>query len=135
MQTLNNVHEQFAEFFKVAKLKPFVSLVLKKLSEGHICLELKEILNEGIEFPISYHSLSDIENDLMKEPLVSTSIDNKQPFVLYKSKLYLQRYFVYETIILNRIHALMYSESADLTYRIGLINEHRELIINLFHSE
>jgi len=135
MQTLNNVHEQFAEFFKAERLKPFATLVLKKLSEGHICLDLKDILSGEIEFPFSYHNLSDIEDDLMKEPLVSTSIENTQPFVLYKSKLYLQRYFVYETIILKRIQALMRSESTDFTYRSGLINEHRELIASVFHSE
>lgn len=135
MQTLNNIHEQFAEFFKAEKLKPFASLVLKKLSEGHICLDLKEILSGEIEFPILYHSLSDIENDLRKEPLVSTSIDNEQPFVLYKSKLYLQRYFVYETIILKRIQALISSESADFTYRIGLVNNHKDLISSLFDLE
>ncbi|TCK85113.1 exodeoxyribonuclease V subunit alpha [Albibacterium bauzanense] len=135
MQTLNNVHEQFAEFFKAEKLKPFASLVLKKLGEGHICLDLKEILNGEIEFPSLYHSLSEMENDLIKEPLVSTSIDNKQPFVLFKSKLYLQRYFVYETIILKRIQVLINSESVDFTYRIELINKHREFIASLFSSD
>src|SRR5690606_13505226 len=132
MQTLNNVHEQFAEFFKAETLKPFASLVLKKLSEGHICLDLNEVLDDNIEFPLLYHSLSDIEDDLKKEHLVSTSFDEKQPFVLYKSKLYLQRYFVYETIILKRIQALIKSESEDLANRIDLINKHRELISNLF---
>ncbi|HUH18737.1 exodeoxyribonuclease V subunit alpha [Albibacterium sp.] len=132
MQTLNNVHEQFAEFFKAETLKPFASLVLKKLSEGHICLDLNEVLDDNIEFPLLYHSLSDIEDDLKKEHLVSTSFDEKQPFVLYKSKLYLQRYFVYETIILKRIQALIESESEDLANRIDLINKHRELISNLF---
>src|SRR5690606_30947018 len=132
MQTLNNVHEQFAEFFKAETLRPFAGLVLKKLSEGHICLDLNEVLNGDIEFSLLYHNLSDIENDLKKEHLVSTSLDEKQPFVLYKSKLYLQRYFVYETIILKRIQALIESESANLTSRIELINEHKELIVSLF---
>jgi exodeoxyribonuclease V alpha subunit len=134
MQTLNNVHEQFAEFFKADKLKPFVSLVLRKLSEGHICLDLNEIINGEVEFPIIYHSLSEIENDFMKEPLVSTSLDNKQPFILFKSKLYLQRYFAYETIILKRIQALMHIEAADYSHRISLIKEHKDLITSLFNS-
>jgi len=134
MQTLNNVHEQFAEFFKTERLKPFASLVLRKLSEGHICVDLQEILSGEIEFPFSYNNLSDIEKDLMKEPLVSTSIDNKQPFVLYKSKLYLQRYFVYETIILKRIQTLINNESTASGYRTVLINEHRELIISFFNA-
>src|SRR5690554_5963265 len=131
MQTLNNVHEQFAEFFRAEKLKPFASLVLRKLSEGHICLDLNEILNGEVEFPFLYLSLSEIENDLMKEPLVSTSLDNKQPFILFKSKLYLQRYFAYETIILKRIQALMHIEAADYSYRISLIKEHKDLIASL----
>lgn len=134
MQTLNSVHEQFGVFFKSERLKPFASLVLKKLSEGHICLDLNEILNREVEFPFLYQSLEDIEKDLVKEPLVSTSFNNKQPFVLYKSKLYLQRYFVYETMILERIQALIDAESNDLTCRKELVGKHKELITSLFYS-
>lgn len=135
MQTLNNVHDQFAEFFKRDRLKPFVSLLSRKLSEGHICLDLKEILYEGEDFPIPYHSLAEIEEDLSKEPLVARSLEEKQPFILHNSQLYLQRYFLYETIILNRIRSFIENEVAEYSDRVDLLNQHREFIQKLFPTD
>jgi len=134
MQTLNNVHEQFADFFKGEKLRPFVRLLSQKLSEGHICLDLKEVISENDEFPDTYTNVEEIERDLLKEALVSTSFENRQPFVLYNSQLYLHRYFTYETIILERIIALIKGESQEINHRIALINQHREFIEQLFSS-
>jgi exodeoxyribonuclease V alpha subunit len=46
MQTFNDVHLQFASFFKSQNLQPYAYLVSKKLSQGHICLNLEELSSE-----------------------------------------------------------------------------------------
>src|SRR5690606_2726226 len=132
MQTLNTVHDQFADFFAGQKLRPFAYLLSKKLSEGHICLDLREVIAEKDDLFLPYESVKAIESDLAREPLVSTSLANKQPFVLYNSNLYIQRYFAYETLVLERIKNLIESEDLEVDHRIKLINQHREFIDQLF---
>src|SRR5690606_2441057 len=103
MLTINNVHEQFASFFEGEKLKPFAYLVSKLLSEGHICLNLTDIINPDVQFPVLYRSLQELEEDLRTERLVGSSFDENQPFILHDSRFYIQRYFVYESGILKKI--------------------------------
>src|SRR5690606_18556449 len=115
MLTINNVHEQFASFFEGEKLKPFAYLVSKQLSEGHICLNLNEIVTGEIEFPFHYQNLEDLEKDLRAEKLVGTSFEERQPFILYNSHFYIQRYFAYETLILKRIERFLEKEETELS--------------------
>lgn len=134
MQTINNVHQQFAEFFGAEALKPFAYLVSKKLSEGHICVELSDIESEMEES--SFYIKEEVPDvgALTNEPLVSFKDGNKQPFVLHNNKLYLQRYFNYETIILNRIKAFVESEKAGENTRIAELKLHEAFIKTLFDN-
>src|SRR5690606_6809855 len=100
MLTINNVHEQFASFFEGEKLKPFAYLVSKLLSEGHICLNLNDTINQEIEFPVLYKSLQELEEDLRTAKLVGSSFDDNHPFIPHNSRFYIQRYFAYESVSL-----------------------------------
>lgn len=131
MKTINNVHQQFAEFFNSEPLKPFAYLVSKKLSEGHICLDLNEVNTEleDVEF---YDKTLLNGFELKEEPLVTSKDGAKQPFVLHKNRLYLQRYFNYETIILNRIKAFIETEKEENEKRMQEIKSHAAFIKTLF---
>src|SRR4051812_4967270 len=108
MQTLQNVHHQFAEFFKSEALKPFAFLVSKKLSEGHICINLEDAASQLVDTPYDQGEWRRIDpSQLKEEPLVTVKDGPKQPFVLHNDRLYLQRYFYYETAILQRIKAFV----------------------------
>src|SRR5690554_3412848 len=134
MQTLNNVHEQFADFFTGKHFKPFAFLLSKKLSEGNICLDLKELI--GVPgFRRTYQQLSEIEEDLAQEPFVSCSPENTQPFVLFNSQLYLHRYFSYESMTLGKIREFLSVEQENYSQRVQLIQEHRGFIDSLFPKE
>ena len=111
METINNVHCQFASFFPSEALQPLAYMVSKKLAEGHICLPLKNIEKEfaGDPFYPDYHLGR--KNELFKNPFIGTEPADIQPFILYNDKLYLQRYFNYETMILERIQMLIAFES------------------------
>src|SRR4051794_41049181 len=120
MQTLQNVHHQFAEFFNSDTLKPFAFLVSKKLSEGHICIDVQNAAAQLVDTP--YHlddgrSISAAQ--LKEEPLVTVKGGPKQPFVLHNDRMYLQRYFHYETSIVERIKAFVKKQEGKNTRLIA----------------
>jgi len=135
MQTFNNVHQQFAEFFKSETLKPFAYLVSKKLSEGHICLQLNEIEEELQDIPfIDEKAVLQNRKKLRSEPFVAGIEEPKQPFVLHNNRLYLQRYFNYETQILNRLQAFTENEKQYLDARTQSLTANKIFIQSLFPS-
>src|SRR5688572_29244672 len=107
MQALTDIHQQFAEFFPSEKLKPYLYLLSKKLSEGHVCIDLDQI-DKNETLPDGY-DLSLNEKALKKEALVGDAADVK-PVILYNNRLYLHRYFNYESAIIDRIKKMIESE-------------------------
>ncbi|MEO6914262.1 MAG: exodeoxyribonuclease V subunit alpha [Chitinophagaceae bacterium] len=102
MQTLTDVHQQFAGFFRSEALRPYAYLVSRKLAEGHICLDLGEAEEELADETILLNPSA-----LKKNPWVTTDQHIKKAFVLHANRLYLQRYFSYETDILERIKSFI----------------------------
>jgi len=134
MQTLNDVHHQFATFFKSVNLQPYAYLVSKNLAEGHICLGLGDLEKEVENLPAVYKDTTFSLEGLTAEPMVSIENGEKQPFILHNNRLYLQRYFNYESIILNRIMDLINTESALHLQRVQSITDQIEFIAGLFNS-
>lgn len=134
MQTLKDVHLQFASYFKSSFLEPYIYLVSKKLSEGHICLRLdklqeeKEGLYEGWET-----SLNEPER-IAGEELVTTEPEGYQPFVLFNNRLYLHRYFRYESRILERILSFIAAEQTRQDDRIRGLELQRDVVRELFRE-
>lgn len=133
MQTLNDVHHQFASFFPSKTLQPYAYLVSKKLSEGHICLQLDAIEEERASLPQSYRSLVSPEQ-LMSEGMISTDSSDKQPFMLHNNMLYMQRYFQYETMILDRILSFIQNEEEQHEKRMQALSDHAAQIRTIFDS-
>lgn len=139
MLTLNNVHEQFASLFKNKEFEPYAWLISKKLSEGHICVNLEDIQYETIQnFPYKNQSgvfLPDLKLLSSFKDLVSQDVTIKKPFILNNNLLYLQRYFAYETIILNRINKFIESEKLEIDTRKKQLVKHKKLLQNLFADQ
>lgn len=134
MQTLNDVHQQFASFFKSETLQPYAYLVSRKLNEGHICLQLDELEDEKNSLPAGY-KWDGVKTDLLRERFVTTIDGLKQPFVLHNNRLYLQRYFNYETMILHRIMEFIVAEKECEAERVNQLKTQRPFIETLFKSE
>ncbi|WP_349315822.1 exodeoxyribonuclease V subunit alpha [Chitinophaga sp. MM2321] len=132
ISTLNDVHQQFAEYFEVPALKPYAYLLSKKLSEGHICLHLDKVEEEQENLPPHYTIPENSIAALAPVPLVGKDGNDSQPFVLYQNRLYLQRYYRYETNFLQHIKAFLAAEKAVLPERVALLQEQQSLISNLF---
>ncbi|HEY4150712.1 MAG TPA: exodeoxyribonuclease V subunit alpha [Chitinophagaceae bacterium] len=134
MQTLNDVHQQFAEYFDVPELKPYVYLLSKKLSEGHICLHLDKIREQPDSLPAFCNNMAEGSAALKGLPLLATGGDEQQPFVLDGNRLYLQRYFRYETRFLQRLYQFLETETALVEERTALLQKLKELVAQLFDS-
>ena len=134
MKTINNVHQQFAQFFKSESLKPFAYLVSKKLSEGHICVDLNEVNAELEDVEFYDKTFLSGAAGLKKEPLVTFENGAKQPFVLHNNRLYLQRYFNYESIILRRIKAFAETENKETQERVQELKSHAAFMQTLFSA-
>ena len=122
IQTNNDVHGQFAGFFRDKALYPFAYLVSKRLAEGHICLDLDEA---GADIDLSV---------LPQLPMVAEP-GGRQPFILQHNRLYLERYHRYETKILKRLSQFLHSDKNAAQQRIAAIQRHAELIRKLFPME
>lgn len=134
MQTLHDVHQQFASFFKSKTIQAFAYLVSKNLSEGHICLPLNDFENLRSQLPPYYQQDFDIYK-LSKEALLSHQVDERKPFVLYQNNLYLHRYFFYESNILNKIKTLIKNENKTLFFEsIGTLKSEIENLFDLNHN-
>ena len=132
MQTLNDTHQQFASFFKSETLQPFAYLVSKKLSEGHICLDLTDLEQEIKNLPLSYKFDNLDQSTLKNDRLVALAQDEKQPFIYHNDRLYLQRYFNYETIILKKVFDLVKNGSVLTKKRTDEVLQQRGYIQKLF---
>ena len=132
MNTINDVHLQFAAFFESPTLRPFAYLVSRKLGEGHICLNLDTAVEEVNALTFIDEPIASLP-DWSQERFVSCNAGAVQPFVLHNNKLYLHRYFTYETWILQSLHALIAAEGATYAERLGRLELQKDLIATLFY--
>ena len=136
MYTINDVHEQFAEYFNIPALKPYAYLLSKRLSEGNVCLHLDTILDQLATLPEPYQQLLLDNKDPSRIPLIGDENHEVQPFILYhKEMLYLQRYYRYETTILQQIYQFLSSEKQALANRLALLQNNKGYIKSLFTTK
>lgn len=135
MQTINDVHAQFAGFFPEVELRPLIYLLSKKLSEGHVCIDPMALLDSS-ELPEPLDQVvGDVAQLLGDSQLVSTACGPKRPMVWHRERLYLQRYFHYETVILERIKDFLDSERERFPAMKQALEMQRELIRRLFGAD
>jgi exodeoxyribonuclease V alpha subunit len=103
MKTSNDVHFQFASFFDNSQIRPYAYLLSKRLSEGHICIDARDVFSAGLPFDeiVPVNQVIDPEN------LIFGNAKKAAPFVRHQDKLYIQRYFQYESSILKSIKRLI----------------------------
>ncbi|MDB4835280.1 exodeoxyribonuclease V subunit alpha [Cyclobacteriaceae bacterium] len=93
-------HLVFAKSFPNESLfvQSLIYEVSKKLEKGHFCIDINEF--PFLDSPFEQSTLESIESDT-----IGSSLKDASPFVLNQDKLYLHRYFYYETQLLERIKA------------------------------
>lgn len=91
---------QFASCFEPS-WQPYFFVLWHKLQEGHVCVPEDEVRSEVV------HSLfPDFDADKAPKQEFMSDGSVAQPLVLYNGRLYLHKYFVYETMIVDKIKEL-----------------------------
>lgn len=124
-----NIPELFSAYFP-DKISQQIALSLsQKLEEGNICIDLENDLLEKQNLKVSSIKLS---------PYVTIYPENHiKPFVLFEDRLlYMQRFFSYESIILNKLFELSKTGLSRKNEVLTILSENKILIDNiLFKSE
>ena len=103
------------------------------MENGHICIPL----DNSIQDDLIQGGFNSVEFDISNpEILTKISLENKgektekKPFVLFQNKLYLQRYFVYESQVLSQLEKFSkLDEEKEINLRLDLL-KHKEFVLN-----
>lgn len=120
-------HIFFGDVFPKA-IEPIAIALSRQLEEGHICIDL---LDEN------FHTLKEIaETNPDKLCILENEEEYKpEPFVLFKNKIYFNRYFHYENIILNKIKTLIFKGRENTNERILKILKIKHFFNDLFKQD
>src|SRR5690554_4795130 len=132
-----NPHLTFAGYFNDEDLKPYLFTLSKKMSNGHICVDVSEF-DESNEFWEEYDPSFDPQikiNFPSSSEIVSTSDENIQPFKLFNNRLYTGRNFHYETLIINKLKALSQVDVNTKAERKDKLKAHSEFVKQLQSRE
>ncbi len=126
MHTLSDIHLQFANAFRDARIRPAAYLLSKKLQEGHICVPVDSVLTEDLPF----------EKRWLPEPteqpdMVGTPGGEPKPFIRDGNLIYFQRYHHYESQIISHVVARATSSLRLLPERMAALEKHHTLVTNL----
>jgi exodeoxyribonuclease V alpha subunit len=127
-----DTHEKFARFFEDEKIRPFIYLLSKKMTEGHICLYTNDEGNLDELIGTSYEKAT-LDNSFLNNSsdLVSTNRNDNRPFIYDNDRLYLNRYFTYETNIIDRLASSLKLSDEELAQRTDFLNLSKEFIKKL----
>ncbi len=109
MNTATDIYLQFALAFPEPLVQPHAWLLAKRLQEGHICISLDTDPQLATGSPAGAYPNT---QQLTNRPQWIGSAGDIAPFILHRNRLYLHRYFQYESAILNHIHRLLKAEAA-----------------------
>jgi exodeoxyribonuclease V alpha subunit len=129
MKITEDIHQQFAEFFEQQEIWPYAYMLSQKLIEGNICISANEVQANLEATPYSSAIAS---RELPKyKNLVSEQKVGDTPFVLFNERLYFQRYFKYETSIIDKLKNLVSSEAQSMKERVCKLGSKIDLIKTL----
>ncbi len=126
MNSTIDIHQVFADYFKQDIIKPIAYECSRKLSEGHICLDIDEY-NSGHELQVDSKDL------LSKSRWITDNPDKVNAFILNNNKVYMHRYFAYETEIVRAIRKLI--ENEEISVKLILLLEQKYLIQSIFEEQ
>lgn len=123
-----DVNLAFTHWIEDPALKPFVWLLMKRLQEGHVCVDPRVITIENTS------ELFENTPDPAVLELPSRyvgSANELKPFIYAGGKLYLQRYYQYETQILSAVTRLLEASKQHRAEREAALLHHIDFIRSL----
>jgi len=135
METINDVHLQFANYFHAREIAPYLYLLSQKMEEGSTCLDLSDIekgVQENFPFDLKHYS---IEKLLSNSIVDTTKAILDKPFVLDNGRLYFQRYYQYEANLIEKIKSIVENGEAQFSERIGQMSLLKNDFLRLFPKD
>jgi exodeoxyribonuclease V alpha subunit len=129
MAITDDIHRQFAEYFDENAIWPYAYLLSQRLTEGNICISLEDIPSNLNTTP--YTNAVSAKDLLNYSNLVSKEGVNTTPFILHNNRLYFQRYFKYETSIIQKLKSLIAAETTVIADRMEQLKTKLKLIQSL----
>ncbi len=133
-----DIHKTFASYF--TGIEPWAYAVSEVLEQGSICLDVNrylELLDQGLaENPLANSSVKLISKSLEKSEHVSMDPGKiHRPFIFENGRLYMQRYFVYQTRIVEKIKSLIEEEGKYIESRKNCLLQCKDLIKRIFPDQ
>ena len=129
MNITDDIHQQFAEYFEEPAIWPYAYMLSQKLTEGNICISVDEVKSN---LGLSPYDSAIPTSDLAKyNNLITLHKAGAAPFVLHNDRLYFQRYFKYETSIIEKLKSLMAVEAGMVADRMKQLESKADLIKTL----
>ncbi len=132
-----DLHAVFADLFTCQQSRSAAYAVSKKLADGHICVNIETYNNQlktdrelAVDFNPNYQVAIDLEQ-LLLSPMVGGNRDI-QPLIYHQGNIYLQRYFSYETEIVEQINRLITPSTNSNPFTKELLLEHQSFVLDLF---
>jgi len=129
MNITDDIHRQFAEYFEEPAIWPYAYILSQKLTEGNICISVDDVpanlASTPYSNPVSVKELVSLKHLVSKQDVLKT------PFILHNNRLYFQRYFKYETSIIEKLKSLIAAENTELASRMSQLESQKELIQSL----
>jgi exodeoxyribonuclease V alpha subunit len=129
MNITDDIHRQFAEYFDENAIWPYAYLLSQRLTEGNICISMEDMPSNLKTTP--YVNAVPPEDLLKLSNLVSKEGVNTTPFILHNDRLYFQRYFKYETSIIQKLKSLITAEISVVADRMKQLDLKVKLIQSL----
>ncbi|MCX6264938.1 MAG: exodeoxyribonuclease V subunit alpha [Bacteroidetes bacterium] len=126
MNNATDINLQFAQAFPEPLLQPHAWLLAHRLKEGHICIDITDLPEPAN--PAGWYASP---QQLTQIPKWVGNDQATTPFILHRNKLYLHRYFQYETNILRHIKRLLKTEEPLLEARKKALLTQSALITSL----
>jgi exodeoxyribonuclease V alpha subunit len=127
------VHEQFGNYFFPKPLNRIATALSRKMEEGHICIHRADALTAVWEADPTADE--QVWSHFIDHPWVGDPQHQEKPFIVDENRIYTQRYFQYETRILERLQQFFGSSQARAPQQWDRLLAHRELIQALFPTE
>lgn len=129
IKSTRDIHRYFATYFNAGELEPYIYILSKKMSEGHICINIEN--TKHADFGEYYPGTVTQPKHLHLHHLVSDGTQNK-PFVINNGNLYMQRYYKYESNIISSIQSIISYENEVLEKRMQDLTANKYIIKQLF---
>jgi len=124
-----NIHQQFARYFKDKSIEPYIYELSRMLMEGHVCIDPLGI--DRVALAEAGYEAQPAPDAISSSSLVSSG-EKRTPFVYANERLYMQRYYFYESLILDRIKVFFSDEGDKKELRLQELAGHSGTIKRLF---